>query len=112
MKDKGDIHLQVTAQIICETFDHSPVFRVGGDEFVAVLQGEDYENRDALLRAFDEACAETRSTAEDAWKKVDIARGMAVYDPGEDNAVDDVARRADKLMYENKWSVKGMKTER
>jgi hypothetical protein len=26
--------------------------------------------------------------------------------------VDDVARRADKLMYENKWSVKGMKTER
>lgn len=110
--DKGDIHLQVTAQIICETFDHSPVFRVGGDEFVAVLQGEDYENRDALLRAFDEACAKTRSTAEDAWKKVDIARGMAVYDPGEDNAVDDVARRADKLMYENKWSVKGMKTER
>jgi PleD family two-component response regulator len=70
------------------------------------------ENRDALLRAFDEACAKTRSTAEDAWKKVDIARGMAVYDPGEDNAVDDVARRADKLMYENKWSVKGMKTER
>jgi diguanylate cyclase (GGDEF)-like protein len=110
--DKGDIHLQVTTQIICETFDHSPVFRVGGDEFVAVLQGEDYENRDALLRAFDEACAKTRSTAEDAWKKVDIARGMAVYDPGEDNAVDDVARRADKLMYENKWSVKGMKTER
>lgn len=85
---------------------------MGGDEFVAVLQGEDYENRDALLRAFDEACAKTRSTAEDAWKKVDIARGMAVYDPGEDNAVDDVARRADKLMYENKWSVKGMKTER
>ena len=70
------------------------------------------ENRDALLRTFDEACAETRSAAEDAGKKVDIARGMAVYDPGEDNAADDVARRADKLMYENKWSVKGMKTER
>ena len=69
-------------------------------------------NAGVLLRAFDEACAKTRSTAEDAWKKVDIARGMAVYDPGEDNAVDDVARRADKLMYENKWSVKGMKTER
>ena len=69
------------------------------------------ENRDALLRAFDEACAKTRSTAEDAWKKVDIARGMAVYDPDEDKTVDDVARRADKLMYENKWLVKGMKTE-
>ena len=109
--DKGDIHLQDTAQVICDTFDHSPVFRVGGDEFVAVLQGVNYENRDALLMAFDDACAKTRFTAEDDWKKIDIARGMAVYDPDEDKAVDDVVRRADKLMYENKWLVKGMKTK-
>jgi hypothetical protein len=36
---------------------------------------------------------------------------MAVYDPDEDKTVDDVVRRADKLMYENKWLEKGMKTE-
>ncbi len=109
--DKGDIHLQDTAQIICETFDHSPVFRVGGDEFVAVLQGVDYENCDALLKNFDDTCAKTRFAIEEEWKKINIARGMAVYDPNEDETIDDVVRRADKLMYENKWLVKGKKSE-
>ena len=51
------------------------------------------------------------SREEDAWRKVDIARSMAVYDPNEDKTVDGVVRRADKLMYESKWFVKGKKTE-
>ena len=110
--DKGDIHLQDTARIICETFDHSPVFRIGGDEFVAVLQGVDFENRDKLLQKFDESCAMTRETEQDPWRQIDIARGMAVYDPNEDETVDDVVRRADKLMYENKWLIKGMRAGR
>lgn len=32
------------------------------------------------------------------WEQVDVARGMAVYDPKEDESVNDVVRRADKLM--------------
>ena len=105
--DKGDMLLQNTAQAICETFEHSPVFRIGGDEFAAILQGADFENRDELLRKFDDACARTRETAEDQWRKIDIARGMAVYDPKEDGEVNDAVRRADRLMYENKWLSKG-----
>ena len=105
--DKGDMHLQDTAQVICDTFDHSPVFRIGGDEFVAVLQGSDFASRDELLMKFDAACAELRETQKDPWKQVNIARGMAVYDPEIDKSVDEVVRRADKLMYENKWMVKG-----
>ena len=33
-------------------FSHSRVFHAGGDEFVAVLRYEDYENREALLKEF------------------------------------------------------------
>ena len=106
--DKGDIHLQDTAKAICDVFDHSPVFRVGGDEFVAVLQGDDYERRDELLRKLDKTCASRREDEEDLWRRLDIARGMAVYDPKEHKNVDEVVRRADKLMYENKWLVKGV----
>jgi diguanylate cyclase (GGDEF)-like protein len=109
--DKGDIHLQDTAQIICDVFDHSPVFRIGGDEFVAVLQGVDYEHRDELVKLFDDTCAERRETEKDRWKQMDVARGLATYDPEEDTTVNDVVRRADKLMYENKWLVKGMKAQ-
>ena len=37
----GDMYIRDAAKLICETFEHSPVFRVGGDEFVVVY---DYQN--------------------------------------------------------------------
>ena len=109
--DKGDIYLKETARIICDVFEHSPVFRIGGDEFVAVLQDRDYENREALLRLFDEKCSEKRETETDPWKKVDVSRGLADYDPQEDKLIDDVVRHADRAMYENKRSMKCRQTE-
>ena len=104
--DKGDVYLQKSAAIICDVFNHSPVFRIGGDEFAAVLLNNDYENRESLLRKFDDRCRNTRNEGADLWSQIDIARGMAVYDPKQDRSVNDVVRRADKLMYENKWKHK------
>ncbi|MBR0228788.1 MAG: diguanylate cyclase [Clostridia bacterium] len=109
--DKGDIYLKETARIICDVFEHSPVFRIGGDEFVAVLQNRDYENREALLRLFDEKCSEKRETEMDPWKKVDVSRGLADYEPQEDKLINDVVRHADRAMYENKRSMKRRQTE-
>ncbi len=109
--DKGDIYLKETAQIICEVFDHSPVFRIGGDEFATMLMDRDYEKRDELLKLFDERCRIKRAQETAAWEKVDVARGMAVYDPREDSSINDVVRRADKNMYENKWSGKHAQAE-
>jgi len=104
--DKGDLYLKETAEVICEVYNHSPVFRIGGDEFAALLTDRDYRDREELLRLFDERCQEKRRQNTDAWEQVDVARGMAVYDPDEDESVHDVVRRADKTMYENKWESK------
>ena len=104
--DKGDIYLKTTCELICDVFDHSPVFRIGGDEFAVILQNVDYKNRDALLNRFDKAELERRSEAEVSWEQVDVAKGMAVYDPELDENVNDVVRRADRAMYENKWAHK------
>lgn len=109
--DKGDIYLKETARIICDVFEHSPVFRIGGDEFVAILQNRDYENQEALLRVFDEKCSEKREAEMDPWKKVNVSRGLADYDPQEDKLIDDVVRHADRAMYENKRSMKCRQTE-
>ena len=109
--DKGDIYLKETARIICDVFEHSPVFRIGGDEFVAILQNRDYENREALLRLFDEKCSEQREAETNPWKKVDVSRGLADYDPQEDRLIDDVIRHADRAMYENKRSMKHRQIE-
>ena len=100
--DKGDLYLKAASRLICRTFQHSPVFRIGGDEFAVVLLNEDYENRDALISQFDQASETLCAEAENQWDRVSVARGIAVYDPEIDPAVIDTVRRADKIMYENK----------
>ena len=42
--DAGDSYLIRACRLICDVFKHSPVYRMGGDEFVAFLTGDDYEN--------------------------------------------------------------------
>ena len=42
--DAGDEYLNRACHLICNIFKHSPVFRIGGDEFVAILTGDDYDN--------------------------------------------------------------------
>ena len=103
---KGDIYLKTTCSLICHVFDHSPVFRIGGDEFAAILQSDDLANRDELMRTFDERSARSIEDADAVWLRVDAARGIAVYDPEVDSAVNDVVRRADRLMYQDKWNRK------
>lgn len=101
--DKGDRYLKNTSAMICHVFQHSPVYRIGGDEFAAVLENGDYENRDELAKLFRKKCEETcADETADWWNQVRVSMGTAVYDPAEDHTVDDVARRADKLMYEDK----------
>ena len=104
--DKGDLYLKESCGLICRVYDHSPVFRVGGDEFAVVLRDRDYDNRDELLQLFDRSCAESRVRNNQRWERLAIARGMAVYDPETDGAVLDVMRRADQLMYDDKHAQK------
>lgn len=100
--EKGDQYLKGASKLICDVFVHSPVFRIGGDEFVAFLLNKDYRSREDLCEQFDEACYEKMNASSDLWKQINVAWGMAVYDPKEDKTVDEVVRRADKFMYENK----------
>ena len=100
--EQGDVYLQTAARVICQTFAHSPVFRLGGDEFVALLQREDYRERETLLQVFDRISEAINAAAKNPWEKVNIARGMAEFRPGLDTDVDQVMRRADEAMYENK----------
>lgn len=47
--EHGDKFIKDACKTICETFTHSPIFRIGGDEFVAILEGQDYEEREKLV---------------------------------------------------------------
>ena len=100
--EKGDIYLKTASRLICRVFQHSPVFRIGGDEFSVILRNDDYQNREALVQRFNEGMAEISASAKHEWEQVHVAMGIAVYDPQKDRSINDVIRRADEIMYENK----------
>ncbi len=100
--DRGDLYLKTASKLICRVFLHSPVFRIGGDEFAVILRNDDFQNREELIARFREMRAEICRTADNEWDQVNVTMGMAVYDAEIDTSVIDVARRADQRMYENK----------
>ena len=100
--DKGDIYLKKASRLICEIFQHSPVFRIGGDEFAVILENEDLDNKDELVKQFETVAKQISSSAGNLWEQVHLALGVAEYDPELDGSVIDTSRRADKIMYENK----------
>jgi diguanylate cyclase (GGDEF)-like protein len=98
----GDAYICSACEMICEYYKHSPVFRIGGDEFAVILQGEDYQNRDALIDSFEEAGKEICAATENQWEQPRVSIGIAPYDPTCDTSVNDTIHRADECMYENK----------
>ncbi len=51
--DAGDKFIKEACQYICECFKRSPVYRIGGDEFSVILEGDDYREQEKLLREFE-----------------------------------------------------------
>jgi len=102
----GDQLLIQAAKLICETFAHSPVHRIGGDEFAILLEGSDYENRDLLIRRIIREMPYTTFPAGNRECSVSIAIGMADYDPKVHVRSADVFQTADRIMYANKSQLK------
>lgn len=102
----GDWYIQGCSRLICKTFRHSPVFRIGGDEFVVIVENEDYINRqlryDELETAFK---ISYNKETEKPWEKLSASCGMAEV-ASDDNTAELVFKRADKAMYENKAKFK------
>ena len=99
--DAGDEYIKAACHIICQHFKHSPVYRIGGDEFVAFLEGEDYENRKNLLTDFSRMIKE-----EKAQNGIVIASGSSTFHPDRDKNYLRVFERADRQMYKCKKELK------
>ena len=99
----GDEYIRSACMMLCEYFKHSPVFRVGGDEFVVILQGHDFNERNEILSAINEKIEGNIGS-----NNAVISLGTAIYDPGKDESFHEVFKRADGLMYERKQQLKSM----
>ena len=99
----GDEYLREACMMVCKVFDHSPVYRTGGDEFVVIATGSDFEERYELL-------AELNKRVEDniASGTAVIAAGISDFVAGQDKDLHSVMERADVLMYSRKKELKAM----
>ena len=108
--EKGDQYIIGSCMQICEIYDHSPVYRIGGDEFAVLLQGTDYANRAALNIALNRAFTDSRTDMDrHPWERYSAAAGMAVYTGAPGETVESVFHTADERMYADKQH---MKTQR
>ncbi len=100
----GDDYIRTAAKLLCDIFVHSPVFRIGGDEFLVFLRGDDYTAKEELVnrlraKVFQNSVQKSGPV---------VAIGVTAYDPNRDTSVSQVFERADALMYENKKELKSL----
>lgn len=102
----GDAYIKGCCKKTCDAFKRSPVYRIGGDEFVAVLTGQDYESRFEKVESLRaEFLASHENEDAKPWERYSAAVGMAELS-SDDATMDLILRRADKSMYENKKEFK------
>ena len=99
----GDEYIIASARMIGEIFQHSPIYRVGGDEFLVIVSGRDYSVRGELMRILHE-----RSKDHITNGGAVVSGGISDYIPDIDFEVNNVFNRADKKMYEEKKLLKSL----
>ncbi len=105
--EKGNISIRRLCMLVCEVFEHSPVFRIGGDEFVVVLKNRDYRNVDNLVAEFNARLEQLQNDDTlNPWEQISAAIGYYKFDKTVDKTVDDVFKKADKAMYDRKVAMK------
>ena len=104
--DAGDKYLQDACSLICRVFQHSPVFRIGGDEFVALLMNGDFHNREELLNDFNKHVEYNLVNGGPV-----VSAGISLFDSNADTGYEDVFTRADELMYSRKKELKQRKLQ-
>jgi diguanylate cyclase (GGDEF)-like protein len=103
--ENGNAYLVNSCKLICQIFSHSPVFRIGGDEFLVILIGKDLENHHELLVQFKESMDMTKN-ASFPWKQISIACGIGIADYAKATTIAETFNKADKNMYKNKREIK------
>lgn len=104
--EKGNLAIQAMVKTICDLYKHSPVYRIGGDEFLVVVQNVDFDNQDTIWRQLVPYLHRRNDSAE-PWLELSFSAGRAQYEPDVDQSCKEVFRRADAAMYKVKRQIEG-----
>lgn len=98
---EGDRALADAAALFRTTYRESDIIaRIGGDEFVIVLQGNTGDGESAIVRLQKNVVS--HNEREDRNYSLSISIGISYYDPETPDSIDDLLARADRMLYEEK----------
>lgn len=101
---KGDILIKSAADVIVSAFEpHGIVARMGGDEFIAIVETDDPPKISAIIGEFQDNIQRKNEEIPDL--HLSIAYGYASCSPKEYN-IEKIYQIADDRMYENKQAMK------
>ena len=104
--DKGNEYIRKMYSLISQVFKESPIFRIGGDEFLVIAQNEEMKNCEKHIKKIRENMNKLmQDESLKPWERVSTAIGYALYEADKDDSTDSVFKRADAAMYENKRSM-------
>lgn len=102
----GDRLISDSVSIMKKIFPQDRLYRIGGDEFVALLSAAEIPSCRAKLNEFQMEIASFNRTRRAYVEELHVAAGAAVYDEVRDKTYTSVFRRADSRMYKDKVSQK------
>ena len=110
--ERGNEYLINAGKLICSVFGEEHVYRIGGDEFVVVIEGEKVSLCKYFVTQFQAEMARKNSNKLlEPWEKISAAVGISFYEPDKDKTADEVFKRADSEMYKNKLAMKAARTD-
>lgn len=105
--DMGDALIKEAARIISESFGKvGGVFRIGGDEFCALIRSETPDEDYSTAREKFEKLIEESNAEDHDYLQIRIAHGFCVCTELSKESVDAAIKTADEAMYVNKANLK------
>ena len=92
-----------TALIIKRVFGSAQIFRIGGDEFIAIMEGR-YTDKYVLelFKQLDRELESFNANEKNYEMTLSFSKGGSVFNADEDTEYQAVFKRADVAMYANK----------
>ena len=100
----GDLMIITASDILKEAIGVENLYRIGGDEFVAILKISDTQKLDKILGFIEARIGAANDTIKGFKTEAPLAisKGFSCFAAGEDSDVQAVFRRADDAMYADK----------
>ena len=95
-----------TATLLLQAFRPETIFRIGSDEFIVLAQDFTAKDLEHSLNVIETAQRKEKSQKDATKQTPSLAKGVAFFDAKQDHSCNDVLKRANKMLKQNKAASK------